>query len=462
MNTENVLAAEETNASFLEKLKEWGFQPKALQILAAAKSRGQITTQEIAAILPTRAIKDREFFSSLIAQIGEYLQVSHVGIASGAKERAHKESYPLPRKPKLVLVSSQEKKPVISENRPARRIRKEEDFPMSADPISDEPLSEAEELDTAKQNLLDALSWYLGKVSRFKLLAPYEEAELSRRVQEEGDLEARNTLVSHNLRLVGWVAKRFLWSSMPFEDLIQEGNLGLITAAEKFDYRRGCRFATYATWWVRQAITRGIMDRGGIIRLPVHVQTLRNKVLAAAAEIAGDNHDLPSIEAIAAKLKLPVPMVKRHMNAMRLLEIVSLDSEVPETELTLGESVIDTNMPDPLTVLEAKKELALVCEAVNLVFEVIESSSNPVYSERNVRIFKSLYGFDGSLEQKTLEKAAEGFGVTRERVRQIVERIWERLAEVGVDLDHDKLRRYLWSIQELEKLADTAAVFGTT
>lgn len=454
------LVSKENASSLLAKLEEWDVSPRARQILCAAIERGKITTQEIAMLLPSRAIGNREFFSSLIGQIGQHLRSSRIQIVSSGDEVEHKEKFPLTsRSQRLALVQPPEGKTFI-ERRALRRALDDE-VPPDRNAI-DQPLSEIEAEEAEGKTLFDSVSQYHLELWRYLLLTVEEERELARRIRDENDLEARNLLVSHNLRLVSFIAKKYHWSSMPFEDLIQEGNLGLMIAAEKFDYRKGYKFSTYATWWIRQSITRGIQDCENVIRLPVHIQELRRKVLVAAAEIAGDTHDFPSDEAIAEKLELPVVMVKKALRVLHL-DVVSLDKAVAGSEdsdegMSLGEAILDPNAADPLTTLEAKQELALVCEAVSAVFEVIKDHSE--YSERNTRIFRALYGFDGTQEEKTLEEVGQEFGITRERVRQIVEKIWERLGEVGIELNNEKLRQHLWRIGELEKLANMAVDFS--
>lgn len=459
MDTKNVVPEENSDTKFLEKLKGAGFQPKAFQILEAARSRGRITTEEIAATLPVGAIRDRELFSSLVTEIGEYLQISHIEIVSGAKEQVHKKEHPLIRTPKLALVSSQKEPVLITKNRPKRRAQESGLLP-STEPDCYESLSETEKSAAESQYVIDILSQYYKEVGKLRLLTAAEEIELTRRIQEENDLDARNTLVSHNLRFVVWTAKRFIWSGLPLEDLIQEGNIGLITAAEKFDYRKGYRFTTYAGWWVRQSIGRSIQYEG-LIRLPAYIQELRRKILSAVEEIADETNDLPSEEAIAVKLKLSVSTVKKSLHAMKM-DIIPLDEGINSPEngggpVLLEEALADPNAVNPIITLEATQELLSTCSTISNAFEIMRSK--PGYSERNMRIFKTLYGLDSTWEEKTLEEAGKEFGISRERVRQIVAKIWKGLTEAGMDFDYEKLRQHLWRIGELEKLANAAVRF---
>lgn len=367
------------------------------------------------------------------------------------------------RKPALGLI---ERRSSVGEQQAPSRERAQKERPSSASVI-DMPLSEVEANDAMKQTLSSPLLQYYHGVGKFRLLTSSEEIDLSRRVLDENDLEARNTLVSHNLRLVPWIANHFMWSGVPFLDLIQEGNTGLITAAEKFDYHKGFRFSTYASWWIRQAIMRGIQNCESLIRLPVHIHELRNRILITAAEIAGDTSSLPSEELIATKLDLPVSVVKSILCSTTRSSIVCIDMKMTGSDgsghsKSFGEVIVDLNAADPMTTLEAKQELALACETVNIVLRAIRSqSSESEKSQRNVCIFKAIFGLDGTREEKTLGEVAGEFGVTKQQGYQIVRKIWSQLEEVGIDFNNEKLRQYLQRIEELEKLTNVSAQFET-
>ncbi|HSE35356.1 MAG TPA: RNA polymerase sigma factor RpoD/SigA [Candidatus Paceibacterota bacterium] len=298
---------------------------------------------------------------------------------------------------------------------------------------------------------------YYQACRKYPLLSKEQEQELSRRVCEDGDLSARNELVCHNLRLVRSVARRYAWSKLPFADLIQEGNLGLITAAEKFDWRVGTRFTTYAYWWIRQAVTRAILQYSDVIRLPVHIGMLRLNILQAIDRMCIDGGRIPTPEAIAEYLDTPLPAVKNALRAMHLQNPIPLDG-IPRSgeegdEINLQDLVADPNGADPSVILEAKQELLAIYNDLRIILDAIKEL--PGNRERNITVFKEMHGLGPSGEKRTLEEVGQEFGVTRERIRQILLRIFESLAEQGIEVDQQALRDHLWRVQELEKLSGT-------
>ncbi len=269
--------------------------------------------------------------------------------------------------------------------------------------VTEEELSAAEEA-MESLALVDTLGLYLKETGRFALLQPQEEETLGRRAAR-GDAQARQTMIEANLRLVVSVAKRYANRGMPLTDLIQEGNIGLIKAVEKFNPDLGFKFSTYATWWIRQAITRAIADQGLLIRLPVHmVETLNKARAAQRAMLVELGHD-PSDEEVAERLGWPVEKVRFVLQLNG--ETVSLDTPVGED----GDSQMMDFLPD--TAAEDPEEAA---EAEAMVRDLHAALATLTDRERSV--IKLRYGLeDGRV--RTLEEVGAIFRVTRERIRQI-------------------------------------------
>jgi RNA polymerase primary sigma factor len=250
----------------------------------------------------------------------------------------------------------------------------------------------------------DHVKMYLKDIGKIRLLTAEEEVDLAQKIAE-GDIEARNTLVEANLRLVVSIAKRYVGRGMQFLDLIQEGNLGLIKAVDKFDYTKGFKFSTYATWWIRQAITRAIADQARTIRIPVHMVETINKVKKTNSQLLHENGRDPTAEEIAEKLDMPVEKVREILRVAQ--EPVSLETPIGEEEDShLGDFIPDEDALSPadaaaMTFLRSK---------VNEVLETLTA--------REAEVLRLRFGLrDGT--PHTLEDVGKEFNVTRERIRQI-------------------------------------------
>lgn len=251
---------------------------------------------------------------------------------------------------------------------------------------------------------LDSLRLYLRSIGQVELLNAQQEVELAKRI-ERGDMEAKRQMVEANLRLVVSIAKSYLGRGLSFLDLIQEGSLGLIRAVEKFDYRRGYKFSTYATWWIRQAVTRAVADKSRSIRIPVHMVEKLNRVHFVERQLVQDLGREPEPHEIAAELGWTVQEVR---DVWRVSQTpVSLEKPVGEGEETeLVDLVRDENQMEPFD----EASLNLRSEGVRRVLDSLPER------ERDVLIMR--YGL-GGMNPRTLEECGEAFGVTRERVRQI-------------------------------------------
>jgi RNA polymerase primary sigma factor len=260
------------------------------------------------------------------------------------------------------------------------------------------------ELDLTVEPSLDSLRLYLRSIGRVDLLTAGQEIALAKRI-ERGDMVAKRQMVEANLRLVVSIAKNYLGRGLSFLDLIQEGSLGLIRAVEKFDYRRGYKFSTYATWWIRQAVTRAIADKARTIRIPVHMVEKLNRVTHVERQLVQRLGREPEPAEIAAELRWSVRDVRDILRVSQLP--VSLEKPVgDEEESELGDFVADDAVSEPFE--EASEHLQK--EGVQRVLSALP--------ERERQVLELRYGLSG-MEPLTLEEVGRAFGVTRERIRQI-------------------------------------------
>ena len=250
----------------------------------------------------------------------------------------------------------------------------------------------------------DPVRMYLKEIGRVPLLTAEEEVELAKRI-EQGDEEAKRRLTEANLRLVVSIAKRYVGRGMLLLDLIQEGNLGLLKAVEKFDYQKGFKFSTYATWWIRQAITRAIADQARTIRIPVHMVETINKLVRVQRQLLQELGREPSAEEIAAAMGQPVARVREIMKVAQ--EPVSLETPIGEEEDShLGDFIEDEDAPAP----PDAASFPLLKEQLQDVLDTL--------AEREAKVLRLRFGIDDG-RARTLEEVGQEFGVTRERIRQI-------------------------------------------
>jgi RNA polymerase primary sigma factor len=330
-------------------------------VVAEGRERGYLTPEEIAAPL-----EDADPTREQIVDLHQYLMENGIEIISEEEARANAQEAAAPRE--------------------------EIQVPKKV------------ELDLTVEPSLDSLRLYLRSIGRVDLLTAEQEVMLAKRI-ERGDMEATQQMIEANLRLVVSIAKNYLGRGLTFLDLIQEGSLGLIRAVEKFDYRRGYKFSTYATWWIRQAVTRAIADKARTIRIPVHMVEKLNKVVHVERQLVQDLGREPSPEEIAKELEWTAREVK---DILRMAQLpVSLEKPIGEDEdSSLGDFVEDESAESPFELASENLRRQNVRKALEAL------------PEREREVMEMRFGLNGH-QARTLEEVGRAFGVTRERIRQI-------------------------------------------
>jgi RNA polymerase primary sigma factor len=260
----------------------------------------------------------------------------------------------------------------------------------------------------------DSLQLFLNEAGRYPLLTAAQEVEIAKRI-EAGDKQAKDLLVNSNLRLVVSIAKKYQGHGLTLLDLIQEGIIGLIRAAEKFDWRKGFKFSTYATWWIRQAVQRGVANKARTIRIPVHIVEREQKISRAERELVAKLERTPSEEEISERAKLPVKQVREVRAAARA--VASLDRPVGEDGSASFGDLFASDEATP----DEQVELELTEKALHDAVAEL--------GEREQQILNLRYGLSGAAEPKSLEEIGRILGITRERVRQLEAEALRRLAE---------------------------------
>ena len=264
----------------------------------------------------------------------------------------------------------------------------------------------------------DSVKIYLQQIGKIKLLSNEEELEVAKKIKEENSERAKKILVNANLRLVVSIAKKYIGRGLSFLDLIQEGNMGLMRAAEKFDYSKGYKFSTYATWWIQQAITRAIADKSRLIRLPVHMIETLSKIKKISTDLTIENGVAPTKEEIAYKIGMPVQKLTALIESAQGTISIESPANQKDENTKLSDFIVDETTLSPDTKVTQD---SLFCDIKKMLNHLSEK-------ERNVLIMR--YGLDDNGEKKTLEEIGTYYGVSRERIRQIENRAMSKLKKL--------------------------------
>ncbi len=303
---------------------------------------------------------------------------------------------------------------------------------LQMEDIDDEVLGSVEDPKVQESlssiNSDDSVRIYLQQIGKIPMLSPEEEADVARKVIEEQDEFAKNLLINANLRLVVSIAKKYIGRGLSFLDLIQEGNLGLMKAAGRFDYTKGYRFSTYATWWIQQSITRAIADKARIIRLPIHMIESLSKIRRATIDLTTELGHTPSKQEIAYRMGVPVSKITSIIKMAQSTISMETPATSSEDSSKIADFIVDeaTVAPDSRVTQE------------NLFEDITKILSQLTPKERDVLILR--YGLDSSGTRKTLDEIGSQYGVSRERIRQIENRAIAKLKklcrnqETAVDL----------------------------
>ena len=298
---------------------------------------------------------------------------------------------------------------------------------VSIESINEEPedadlIMSVEEPKTSENvstvNADDSVKIYLQQIGKIPLLTAEQELEVAKKIKEQNDDVAKETLVNANLRLVVSIAKKYIGRGLSFLDLIQEGNMGLMKAAEKFDYAKGYKFSTYATWWIQQSITRAIADKSRIIRLPVHMIETLSKIKKVTVDLTTETGKAPSKEEIAYRVGIPVSKLTSLIKAAQSTISIETPATAKDESSKLGDFIVDESTVSPDSRVSQEN-----------LFEDIQKMLNQLSpKERDVLIMR--YGLNDDGNRKTLEEIGSRYGVSRERIRQIENRAISKLKKL--------------------------------
>lgn len=382
------------------------FPEDVQKLIAKGKDQKFITEQELMKALP-----NVEENLILLDELYELLLDLAIDVIDVKEEKIWKE--------RLEKKEGPPTKAVIEEIEPTEEDLKQEEVEKEEDEDDFVDLSEISN---------DSVRMYLNEIGRVPLLKAEEEVMLAKRI-EKGDLSAKQALAEANLRLVVSIAKRYIGRGLPFLDLMQEGNFGLLRAVEKFDYRKGFKFSTYATWWIRQAITRAIADQARTIRIPVHMVETINKLTHTQRRLQQELGREPLPEEIAAEMDLDIKKVNHILKISQ--DIVSLEAPVgSEEDSKLGDFIEDEGALSPFET--AHREM--IKENISGLLEYL--------SPREQKIIKMRFGLEDGIPH-TLEEVGKEFNVTRERIRQIEAKVLEKLRmhPMSIKISEDPNRR---------------------
>jgi RNA polymerase primary sigma factor len=393
-NSEGTLVAKELSVVEMEEVQA---------VIADAREHGFLTTESLASV-----IEDAELSLEQSQDLLSYLEEHAIEVVEQAAQSSEN-----PSEPAALVDIDEETEPDESDEDPLEAPEDEGDREL--DPLTLrsrlEELRRAE-VDMSVEPSLDSLRLYLRSIGRVPLLSAEEEVGLAKRI-ERGDVTAKQHMIEANLRLVVSISKGYLGRGLNFLDLIQEGSLGLIRAVEKFDYRRGYKFSTYATWWIRQAVTRSIADKGRTIRIPVHMMERLNKVAYAERSLIQQLGREPTPAEIAAELECTTREVR---------DILRMSQQPISLEKPLGDEE-DSSLSDFVEDDEAESPFDAASQALRRQSVVRVLATLP---RREREVLEMRYGIAGD-RVRTLDEVGRAFNITRERVRQIESRTLKKL-----------------------------------
>ncbi len=312
----------------------------------------------------------------------------------------------------------------------------DENNDIDIDIIDDELSEEDEILDSVEDpkiqenlasiNTDDSVRLYLQQIGKIPLLSAEEEYNVAKKIQEDHCEISKNILVNANLRLVVSIAKKYIGRGLSFLDLIQEGNLGLMKAAERFDYSKGYKFSTYATWWVQQSITRAIADKARIIRLPIHMIESLGKIKKITVDLTTELGRTPTKQEIAAKMGIPVSKLTTLIKSAQSTISIESPTNQKEDSTKIGDTIVDESTITPDSRVSQE----------NLLIDIRKMLSSLSQKERDVLILR--YGLDNNGAKKTLDEIGTQYGVSRERIRQIENRAISKLKKLCKNTHLDK------------------------
>lgn len=474
---------EERESPFLNTkiLQENGLKPEALGILLAAQARGSITPQQISTLIPAEISQDMARLRPTMLWITKLLGGLSIRIVIG--EVHHKD--PQSRSPEMSYSRRSKQLSVNRDNHQALS-----DTTQLSEEPSEADLAELEreENDTKAEIEGDEESEYADPNGEFvpkfifdkqsgvtnpyyravkdhKFLRHKDILELARRWRLDGDVRAYQTIVEHHLRYAMKIASHYMGRGLDYDDLVQEGNRGLMVAAERFDPARGFHFTTYATWWVHQKIKMALRNQKDVIRTPSHIHDTANQILKVTCDLGREFGREPTLEEVAAKAGMEADKVRRVLNQLKI-PVISMEelahshSSRDSNTQTIGDTLPDNYFPSALTSLEAKEDLEAASRVVRTLLAAVKALP---MKERLKTAFKMYYGLDGHEEDHTLESiaASPGFGVTRERIRQMINLVWQRLGRHGIVMNDEGLMAALNRVRDLEDIACTKADLST-
>ncbi len=311
----------------------------------------------------------------------------------------------------------------MSQNRDNYSINEDDTQPEELDiSLDDDIITAVDEPKTSETQTSaiadDSVKIYLQQIGKIKLLSNDEELAIAKKIKETNSETAKTTLVNANLRLVVSIAKKYIGRGLSFLDLIQEGNMGLMRAAEKFDYSKGYKFSTYATWWIQQAITRAIADKSRLIRLPVHMIETLTKIKKISMDLTIENGTAPTKEEIAFKIGMPIQKLSSLIESAQGTISIESPANQKDDNAKLSDFIVDESTLSPDTKVTQDN---LFCDIKKMLNHLSEK-------ERNVLIMR--YGLDDNGQKKTLEEIGTYYGVSRERIRQIENRAMSKLKKL--------------------------------